>query len=178
MAGTGILKSKFWTGRKVVALVAGIILLGIIVVVAPILMVIFVAQPVRVQGAAMSPSLNDGDRILVSKRVGKLQRGDIVIFYYPRDPTISYIKRVVGLPGELIELRAGQTLINGSPLDEHYVDPKLNQAHEGLESMRISEQNYFVMGDNRDNSSDSRLWGTLPRSYIYVKVIGRCWPLD
>jgi signal peptidase I len=176
MVETGATKSKFWTRRKIIFLVAGITLLGIIVTVAPMLMFIFVAQPVRVQGPGMSRSLNDGDRIFISKRIGNLQRGDIVIFYYPKDPTKSYIKRIVGLPGELIELRDGKTFINDTPLDEPYVDQALNQALADMKSVRIPDQNYFVMGDNRDHSSDSRFWGTLPKSYIYGKVISRYWP--
>jgi len=176
MAETSAPKSPFWTRNKIIALVAGIILVSIIVAVAPMLMLAFVAQPIRVKGHGMSPALNDGDRIFISKRIGNLQRGDVVIFYYPKDPSRSYIQRVVGLPGELIELRDGQTLINGSPLDEPYVDPKLNQALLDLKPARVPEQSYFVMGDNRDNSSDSRFWGTLPKSYIYGKFIGRYWP--
>ena len=169
-------ESKPWTRRKTVILVGGILLAVLILTVTPFLTVVFIVQPVRVRGAGMSPTLNDGDRIFVGKRLGNLQRGDVVIFYYPEDPEFSYIKRIVGLPGELIEVRDGQTFINGTLLHEPYLDPKVNQSRFAREPVRIPEQNYFVMGDNRDNSSDSRTWGTLRESFIYGKVIGRYWP--
>ena len=167
----------FWSRRKLVIFIAGVILLGVIATALLPLTIIFVAQPIGVQGIGMSPTLNDGDRIFVGKRVGHLQRGDIVIFYYPKDQSKSYIKRVVGLPGEVIELRGGKTFINGSPLDEPYLDPDRNKVVTDTEPVRIAEEHYFVMGDNRDNSSDSRFWGTVPKSLVYGKVIGRYWPL-
>ena len=169
-------QKKAWYRRKIIVLVLVIIGLVVFSPIAFILFIVYIAQPVKVEGIAMAPILNNGDRIFISKRVGTIKRGDIIVFYYPEDTSKSFIKRVVGLPGELIELRDGQTLINGSPLDEPYVDRRLNQFSIDLEPVRIPEQNYFVMGDNRDASSDSRLWGTLPKSYIYGEVIGRYWP--
>ena len=168
-----------WYKRKLLLLMTiGILLIGIIVTVIPVLTLIFIAQPVKVQGIGMSPNLNDEDRIFVSKRIGLLQRGDIVLFYFPKDTSKSYIKRVVGLPKELVEIRAGKTLINGSYIEEPYLDPQLNRTPEDVEPLQIPEGNYFVMGDNRDNSSDSRMWGVLPKSLIYGKVLWQYWSSD
>jgi signal peptidase I len=177
MATVDTTPAKFWSRRTLLMLLAGVAIVSVLFTVLPVLTIIFVAQPVRVQGAGMAPTLNDGDRILIGKRVGHLRRGDIVIFYYPKDTSKSYIKRIVGSPGELLELRGGKTFINGSPLDEPYLEPKLNQVEVDVGPVAIPEQHYFVMGDNRDNSSDSRFWGTVPQSHVYGKVIWRYWPL-
>src|ERR1700704_1306309 len=97
------------------------------------LVVVFIVQPVKVEGTSMLPRLHDGERIFVNKLIyydeyrwaPKVERGDIVVFWYPDDPSKSYIKRVVGLPGERVEVRDGNVLINGSILDEKYLDPQL-----------------------------------------------------
>jgi signal peptidase I len=145
------------------------------------LMVVFVVQPVKVEGTSMLTRLHDGDRIFVNKLiyygVPKLQRGDIVVFWYPNDPSKNYIKRVVGLPGETVEVREGRVIINNVELDEPYLDPHLNVAHMSLQPTIVKDHYYFVMGDNRDNSSDSRYWGLVPEKYIYGKALFRYWPL-
>ena len=130
-------------------------------------------QPVKVVGIAMEPALHEGDRIFVNRNPAEFSRGDIVLFYYPHDPRVSYIKRVIGLPGETITIREGKVQINGTPLSEPYVDPKNNQSIAGNEEKSIPAESYFVMGDNRDNSSDSRTWGTLARKLIYAKFVGK-----
>src|ERR1051325_968839 len=105
----------------------------IVVLMATALMVVFVVQPVKVEGTSMLTRLHDGDRIFVNKLiyygVPKLQRGDIVVFWYPNDPSKNYIKRIVGLPGETVEVREGRVIINNVELDEPYLDPHLNVAH-------------------------------------------------
>lgn len=119
----------------------------------------------------MLPALKDGDRVIMDRGFEKLERGDIVIFYYPDNPVKSYIKRIVGLPNETVEILDGVVVINGKPLDEPYVDPKFNQSKRSLKELTLAGDAYFVCGDNRDNSSDSRLWGPLKREFIYGKYV-------
>jgi signal peptidase I len=149
--------------KVVVLLIIGLVLVPPILYAA---FMIFVAQPVKVEGAAMSPTLNDGDRIFIWKRFSSLKRGDIAVFHYPLDPSKSFIKRVVGLPGEAIDMDVdGRITIDGRLIDEPYVPPDRNQsARARWRSMReefkhVSPDSYFVMGDNRDASNDSRSWG-------------------
>jgi len=126
-------------------------------------------QPVKVEGIAIEPALKDGDRILINRRPAKLERGDIVVFYYPVDQTKSFIKRIVGLPNETVEVQKGQVLINGEVLAEPYVEAKKNQAIISGKAVTLPEDEYYVMGDNRDNSNDSRMWRGLQRKFIYGK---------
>ena len=125
--------------------------------------------PVKVEGEAMRPALNDGDRILIERNPDKLERGDIVLFLYPDAPVKSYIKRIVGLPNETVDIREGKVFINGQPLAEPYIDPKLDQSQRSLAAIKLDADSYFVIGDNRDNSSDSRFWGPLQKKFIYGK---------
>src|SRR3712207_3992039 len=108
----------------------------------------------------------------------ELERGDIVVFWYPDDPTKSYIKRVIGLPGETVQLRGGRILVNGLELQEPYLDPALNASPDDRAPVYVKPHYYFVMGDNRDNSSDSRTWGLVPEKYIYGKALFRYWPIS
>ena len=148
------------------------------------LVVVFVVQPVKVEGTSMLPRLHDGERIFVNKLIyyaeygwaPKIERGDIVVFWYPNDPSKSYIKRVIGLPGEVVEVREGTVFINGAVLEEKYLDPGENAAGATLAPVEVKLNYYFVMGDNRDNSSDSRSWGLVPKKYIYGKALLRYWP--
>jgi len=150
------------------------------------LMVVFVVQPVKVEGTSMLPRLHDGERIFVNKLVyyddyrwaPKIDRGDIVVFWYPNDPSKSYIKRVIGLPGDKVEIRNGIVRVNDQDLQETYLDPRLNASHPSKPAVYVSANYYFVMGDNRDNSSDSRIWGFVPKKYIYGKALFRYWPLS
>lgn len=145
------------------------------------LTVVFIVQPVKVEGTSMLPRLHDGERIFVNKlvyyKLPPLERGDIVVFWYPEDPAKSYIKRVIGMPGEMVEIRAGRILINNRELEEPYLDPQLNRNRNNQQPLLVKEHYYFVMGDNRDNSSDSRYWGLVPEKYIYGKALLRYWPL-
>lgn len=127
--------------------------------------------PVKVEGEAMAPALKHGDKIIIQRDPDKLERGDIVIFLYPEDPVKSYIKRIVGLPNETVEIQEGQVLINGQPLLEPYIDPQLAQSHRSSQPITLPADSYYVLGDNRDNSTDSRIWGPLQRKFVYGKYI-------
>ena len=145
------------------------------------LMVVFVVQPVKVEGTSMLPRLHDGERIFVNKLIyygiPDLTRGDIIVFWFPDDPSKSYIKRIIGLPGEMVEVRDGRILINNVELEEPYLDPQRNVSRANHPPMQVKPHYYFVMGDNRDASSDSRRWGLVPEKYIYGKALFRYWPL-
>lgn len=149
------------------------------------LVVVFIVQPVKVEGTSMLPRLHDGERIFVNKLIyydeyrwaPKVERGDIVVFWFPDDPSKSYIKRVIGLPGDTVEMREGVLRVNGSDLDEKYLDRKLSLSPRSQPPVYVRPSYYFVMGDNRDNSSDSRAWGLVPKKYVYGKALFRYWPL-
>jgi signal peptidase I len=155
-----------------------------LIIVVFILFGVFAVQPVVVEGTSMLPQLNDGERLLVNKLVyykiqgvswGHLERGDIVVFWFPKEPDKSYVKRIIGLPGEMIEVRNGKVFIDGQELNEGYLDTEHNQSLPSFPPKRVEEHHYFVMGDNRDNSSDSRYWGLVPEKYIYGKAFFRYW---
>ena len=155
-----------------------------LIIVVFILFGVFAVQPVVVEGTSMLPQLNDGERLLVNKLVyykiqsvswGHLDRGDIVVFWFPKEPDKSYVKRIIGLPGETVEVRNGKVFIDGQELNEDYLDSEHNQSLPTFPAKRVEEHHYFVMGDNRDNSSDSRYWGLVPEKYIYGKAFFRYW---
>ncbi len=148
------------------------------------LFIVFVAQPVVVEGTSMVPQLENGERLLVNKLVyydiqsvswGHIERGDIVVFWYPKNPNKSYVKRVVGLPGESVSIKNGVVFVNGTQLNEPYLDFEHNQALPNSSAQTVDDFHYFVMGDNRDNSADSRMWGQVPAKYIYGKAFFRYW---
>lgn len=141
--------------------------------------VTFVAQPVRVQGASMQPRIEDNERIVVNKFIYRFQgvaRGDVVVFYYPRDPSVSYIKRVIGLPGDRVELKSGAVYVNGLPLDEPYLLPSYRDGYD-MPEVTVEKGHYFVMGDHRSSSMDSRSFGPVPEKYIYGKAAFCVWPI-
>lgn len=148
------------------------------------LVLVFIVQPVKVEGTSMLPRLHDGERIFVNKLVyydeyswaPKIDRGDIVVFWYPDDPSKSYIKRIIGLPGDTVEIHEGMVRVNGRDLEEMYLDSRLNLNMKSQAPVYVRPNYYFVMGDNRDNSSDSRIWGLVPKKYIYGKALFRYWP--
>jgi signal peptidase I len=155
-----------------------------LIIVVFILFGVFAVQPVVVEGTSMLPELHDGERLLVNKLVyyrirsvswGHIERGDIVVFWYPKEPDKSYVKRVIGLPGEMVEVRNGKVYIDGAELNEQYLDSEHNQSLPSFPAKRVEDHHYFVMGDNRDNSSDSRYWGLVPEKYIYGKAFFRYW---
>lgn len=155
-----------------------------LIIVVFILFGVFFVQPVVVEGTSMLPQLHDGERLLVNKLVyykiqsvswGHIERGDIVVFWYPDDPDKSYVKRVIGLPGESVEIRTGKVYVDGQQLTETYLDVEHNQSLPSTPPKKVDPHHYFVMGDNRDNSSDSRYWGLVPEKYIYGKAFFRYW---
>ena len=149
-----------------------------IAVVVCVFLITYVVQAFKVQGSSMSPELADGERILVNKflyRVDSIERGDVVVFWYPEDPELSFIKRVVALPGESVEVRDGQVFVDGELLDEPYIDPE-NADRRSVPPQQVRPAHYFVLGDNRRGSNDSRSWGLVPKRYVYGKAFFRLWP--
>jgi len=149
-----------------------------IAVVVCVLLITYVVQAFKVQGTSMSPELKDGDRILVNKFLyyfGDIERGDVVVFWYPEDPKLSFIKRVVALPGETVEIRSGAVLVNGTLIDETYVSGT-NADLRSFPPHEVRNGHFFVLGDNRKGSNDSRSWGLVPERYIYGKAFLRIWP--
>ena len=135
-----------------------------------------VVQNFRIEGTSMEPNLHDGQYLVINKIVYRLhppQRGDIIVFRFPRDPQRDFIKRVIGLPDESVEVRAGRVFINGTALDEPY-SPAMSTYSWGPKT--LGEDEYFVLGDNRSNSSDSHNWGMLPRENIIGKAWLSYWP--
>jgi signal peptidase I len=143
-------------------------------------LIAFVAQAFRVQGTSMEPLLHDGERIVVNKfiyRFHKIERGDVVVFWYPRDPSVSFIKRVVALPGDQVEMRSGQLFVNGRPVPESYL-PAAFRDTDSFPPTEVRKGYYFVLGDHRRSSNDSRTWGEVPEKYIYGRAVFRFWPFD
>jgi signal peptidase I len=143
-------------------------------------LITFVAQAFRVQGTSMLPLLEDGERIIVNKfiyRFHAIERGDVVVFWYPRDPSVSFIKRVVGVPEDTVEIRAGQLYVNGQPVREDYLAPRFRD-DDNLAPTKVAKGYYFVLGDHRNSSNDSRSWGEVPEKYIYGRAVYRFWPLS
>jgi signal peptidase I len=149
-----------------------------------VVLVVFVYQPVKVEGTSMTPALRDQERIFINKftyrfGLGDIQRGDTVVFWYPLDTSKSYIKRVVGTPGDRIRIDAGQVYVNGRALREDYVVDRDRVSWPApLKDRTVPDGMYFVLGDNRMFSSDSRTWGFVPRENIYGKAVFAYWPLN
>src|SRR6202162_2554329 len=126
-----------------------------------LVIIVFLYQPVKVEGTSMAPLLSDQERIFINKfvyRFEPIDRGDVVVFWYPLDHSKSFIKRVIGLPGETIEIRGGRLFVNGKEQKEIYIPPSfLDGSSYG--PISIPSENYFVMGDHRDSSNDSRVFG-------------------
>jgi signal peptidase I len=127
---------------------------------------------VKIEGEAMSPTLENGSNARITRMVGTLRRGDIITFDYPLDRSKHFLKRIVGLPGEEIEITNGRVVIDGKPIDEGYV-VDANRGSYTAPAIEIPAGEYYVMGDNRRNSSDSRHWGTVPETLIWGKVMLR-----
>ncbi len=142
--------------------------------------IVFIYQPVKVEGTSMMPSLADQERIFVNKFVYRLEaisRGDIVVFRYPRDPSKSYIKRVIGVAGDRIRIDGGQVYVNGEALDEDYVPPAYADSRSFPETV-VPPHCYLVLGDHRSMSNDSRDFGPVDQSFIYGKAVFGYWPMD
>jgi len=184
----------FWEIIKVV--------LWVVLIIVPLR--VFLVQPFFVQGASMEPNFEDKEYLIINELgykktdVGfnygekeikfftvtpfkEFERGDVVVFRYPKNPSTFYIKRIIGLPGEKIEISKGKTKIynqenpNGFILDESgYLSP--NEETSGEEVKQLTDEEYFVMGDNRKYSSDSRAWGPVPKFDVVGRVLLRAWP--
>lgn len=144
-----------------------------------ILIVTFGFQVARVEGQSMAPTLEDQDRLIVNKLIYRWsapRRGDIVMLYYPRDPSKSFVKRVIAEEADTIRIVDGRVYVNDVPVDDNYVLPEFRN-HEDYGPLVIEQGYYFVMGDHRNNSSDSRSWGLVPKKYIIGRVQLRWWPL-
>lgn len=151
-------------------------------VVIAVVVILFVYQPVKVEGTSMMPTLEDQQRIFINKfiyRLGsnEIERGDMIVFWFPHDPSKSYIKRVIGLPGDSVKVERGQVLVNKKPLNESYVPDEFRDDISRPETT-VPPGNYYVLGDHRSSSNDSRSWGTVPRDYIYGKAVFAYWPLE
>lgn len=147
-----------------------------------VVLIVFIYQPVRVEGTSMMPALRDQERIFVNKfiyrfGIGGIERGDTVVFWFPMDVSKSYIKRVIGLPGDTVEIDHGAVLVNGKPLAEEYV-PEEYRDYQTRPALRLGQDEYYVLGDHRSSSNDSRAWGTVPRRNIYGKAVFIYWPPD
>ena len=159
---------RAWLGDLTVSLVVSLII------------ILFLYQPVRVEGTSMLPRLEDQDRLFINKfayQFEKIQRGEVVVFYYPHDHTKSYIKRVIALPGDTLSVDHGTVSVNGVALKEPYV-PERYQDDRSLPEQIIPVGEYFVMGDHRSISSDSRDFGPVPRDLVYGRAAFVYWPVD
>jgi signal peptidase I len=145
---------------------------------ASVLIITFLYQPVRVEGTSMLPRLEDHDRLFINKFVyhfTAIEHGDVVVFRYPRDLEKSYIKRVIALPGDHIRIEHGRVILNGKPLREPYVPPEYRD-NRSVAEIVVPADNYFMMGDHRSISSDSRDFGPVDRELIYGKAVFVYWP--
>ena len=143
------------------------------------LIVTFGFQVARVEGMSMAPTLEDQDRLIVNKlayRIGEPHHGDIVMLYYPIDPNKSFVKRVIAEEGDTVRIVDGHVYVNEVLVKDDYI-PEEYRAHDDYGPRVIDEGYYFVMGDHRNNSSDSRHWGFVPKRYIIGKVQIRWWPI-
>ncbi|MFZ0534915.1 MAG: signal peptidase I [Anaerolineales bacterium] len=134
-----------------------------------------ISARIRVDGASMEPTLVSGEYVIVNRlsyRLGSPQQGDIIVFHFPRDPKEEYIKRVIGLPGDEVEVKNGTVYVNGQLLNESYLKVKMDY----FGTWRVPEGQLFVLGDNRNNSSDSHDWGTVPNDYVVGKAVLVYWP--
>ncbi|MGB9826000.1 MAG: signal peptidase I [Desulfofundulus sp.] len=140
---------------------------------------LFILAPFYIPSGSMEPTLQVGDRIIVSKlayRFGEPRRGDIVVFKYPLDPSRDFVKRLIGLPGETVALRNNHLYVNGHLVAENYLPRDIH--FEDFGPVQVPPGYYLMLGDNRNNSDDSRVWGPLPRQNIIGKAVLIYWPLD
>ena len=145
-----------------------------------LVIIVFLYQPVKVEGTSMAPLLSDQERIFINKfvyRFEDIHRGDVVVFWYPLDRSKSFIKRVIGLPGETVDIRHGQLYVNGQLIPEPYVPPQYTDVTD-FGPVRVPKDSYFVMGDHRISSNDSRVFGPVASQFIYGRAVFAYWPVD
>lgn len=134
-----------------------------------------VSARIRVDGFSMEPTLHNGEFVIVNKlayKLGEPQRGDVIVFRFPRDPQQEYIKRIIGLPGDYVKIKGGMVYVNGEPIPEPYIAAEPRYQNE----WHVPEGSLFVLGDNRNNSSDSHNWGPVPIEYVIGKAVFVYWP--
>lgn len=141
----------------------------------------YVVSAFKIEGDSMRPQLHDQERVLISKlavrKSGSLRRFDLVVLYKPDEPEKSLIKRIIGMPGEVVEIRGGEVLVNDKPLKQPFAEGgDAASSPSDMKALLIPRGTYFVMGDNRAISFDSRLFGPVPQKYIYGKAFFRYWP--
>ena len=151
-------------------------------VVIAIVVILFLYQPVKVEGTSMTPALVNDERIFINKFVYRfglsdIVRGDTIVFWAPEDSSRSYIKRVIGVPGDVVEIVNGTVVLNGQSLDEPYIIDD-NRDRMSMTRRIVEAGHYFVLGDHRNSSNDSRSWGTVSRDAIYGKAVFVYWPLN
>lgn len=142
--------------------------------------IVFLYQPVKVEGTSMMPWLEDQERIFVNKFVynfDEVDRGDVIVFRFPLDPQKSYIKRVVGVPGDVVEIIGGQLFVNSETVDEWYVPGEYRDLSSHA-AVVVPDDNFYVLGDHRNTSNDSRMWGTVPQAFVTGKAVFAYWPLN
>jgi signal peptidase I len=145
-----------------------------------LVIIVFLYQPVKVEGTSMAPLLSDQERIFINKfvyRFEPIERGDVVVFWYPLDRSKSFIKRVIALPGETVEIRRGVVYVNGKMVQESYVPPQYADVSD-YGPQPVPKGTYFVMGDHRISSNDSRVFGPVPSQFIYGRAVFAYWPVD
>ncbi|HXM99777.1 MAG TPA: signal peptidase I [Candidatus Dormibacteraeota bacterium] len=145
-----------------------------------LVIIIFLYQPVKVEGTSMAPLLSDQERIFINKfvyRFESIHRGDVVVFWYPLDRSKSFIKRVIALPGEMVEIRQGILYVDGRAIAEPYVPPQYEDLSD-FGPVRVPNDCYFVMGDHRISSNDSRVFGPVASRFIYGRAVFAYWPVD
>ncbi|GAB4530524.1 MAG: signal peptidase I [Anaerolineales bacterium] len=136
-----------------------------------------VSARIRVESISMEPTLNPGEFLIVNKlayRFGEMQRGDVVVFFYPLDPSQRFIKRLIGLPGDEVVVSDGKVFINGQPIKEPYISAPPTY----MGTWQVPVDSVFVLGDNRNRSADSHVWGMVPLNYVIGKAIFIYWPMD
>jgi signal peptidase I len=145
-----------------------------------LVIIVFLYQPVKVEGTSMAPLLSDQERIFINKfvyRFEDIHRGDVVVFWYPLDRSKSFIKRVIGLPGETVDIRHGLLYVNGQLIPEPYVPPQYTDVTD-FGPTTVPKDSYFVMGDHRISSNDSRVFGSVASQFIYGRAVFAYWPVD
>jgi len=145
-----------------------------------IFIVVFIVQPVKVEGTSMQPRLVDQERIFVNRfiyRFQNIRRGDVVVFWYPKDRSKSFIKRVLGVPGDEVEIRNGIVYVNGARISEPYLKREF-QDYKSFGRALVPAGQYFVLGDHRNSSNDSRSWGFVAQNLIYGKAVFSYWPFS
>src|SRR3984957_9150310 len=145
-----------------------------------LVIIVFLYQPVKVEGTSMAPLLSDQERIFINKfvyRFEPIERGDVVVFWYPLDRSKSFIKRVIGLPGETVDIRHGLLYVNGQLIPEPYVPPQYTDVTD-FGPVKVPKDSYFVMGDHRISSNDSRVFGPVASQFIYGRAVFAYWPVD